>query len=61
MCAGASFWTQIGRIVYGASDEERGYSRIKKKILHPKTKVLSGILEEECSRILKDFFKKKRK
>jgi tRNA(adenine34) deaminase len=61
MCAGASYWTQIGRIVYGAADEERGYSRIKKKILHPKTKVLSGILEEECSRILKDFFKKKRK
>lgn len=61
MCAGASFWTQIGRIVYGAADEERGFTRIKKKILHPKTRVLSGILEQECSKILKDFFKKKRK
>jgi len=61
MCAGASYWTQIGKIVYGAADEERGFTRIKKKILHPKTKVLSGILEKECSRILKDFFRKKRK
>ena len=61
MCAGASFWTQIGKIVYGAADKERGYLRIKKKILHPKTKVISGVLEEECSRILKDFFRKKRK
>lgn len=61
MCAGASYWTQIGKIVYGASDEERGFTRIKRKILHPKTQVISGILEQECSRILKDFFKKKRK
>ena len=61
MCAGASYWTQIGKIVYGAADEERGFTKIKKKILHPKTRVLSGILEQECSRILKDFFRKKRK
>lgn len=61
MCAGASYWTQIGKIVYGADDEERGFTRIRKKILHPKTQVLSGILEKECSKILKDFFKKKRK
>ncbi len=61
MCAGASYWTQIGRIVYGTADEERGFTRIRKKILHPKTQVLSGVLEQECSRILKDFFRKKRK
>ena len=61
MCAGASYWTQIGKIVYGAADEERGFTKIKKKILHPKTQVISGILEQECSRILKNFFRKKRK
>ena len=60
MCSGASFWAQISRIVYGAADIERGYSKISKKILHPGTKVISGILEKECSKILKDFFKKKR-
>lgn len=61
MCAGAAYWTQIGRIVYGASDEERGYTKIRKKILHPGTQVLAGVLEKECSKILKDFFRKKRK
>ena len=61
MCAGASYWTQIGKIVYGAADEERGFTKIRKKIIHPKTQVISGILEQECSRILKDFFRKKRK
>src|SRR4030042_6491049 len=61
MCAGASFWTQIGRIVYGAAAEERGFTRIGKNILHPKTQVLAGVLEQECSKILKDFFRKKRK
>jgi tRNA(adenine34) deaminase len=61
MCAGASYWAQIGRIVYGAADEERGFTRIRKKILHPKTKVLAGVLEQECSKILRDFFRKKRK
>ena len=61
MCAGASYWAQIGRIVYGAADEERGFTRIRKKILHPKTQVLAGVLEQECSKILRDFFRKKRK
>ncbi len=60
MCAGASFWTQIGKIVYGAVDEKRGYSLINKTLLHPKTKVISGILEKECSELIKDFFKQKR-
>lgn len=60
MCAGAAFWTQIGRVVFGASDEKRGYSLIGKTIFHPKTKVTSGVLAEECSRLLKEFFQKKR-
>lgn len=60
MCAGAAFWTQVGRIVYGAGDEKRGYSRLKTAILHPKTEVVRGILEEECARLLVDFFKRKR-
>jgi tRNA(adenine34) deaminase len=65
MCAGAAFWTRIGRIVYGASDEKRGFSRWSEgpstRILHPKTEVLSGILEEECSDLVKEFFARKRR
>ena len=60
MCAGASYWSQISKIVYGASDQKKGYSNISTKIIHPKTKVISGILENDCSNLLIDFFKKKR-
>jgi tRNA(adenine34) deaminase len=60
MCAGASFWTQIGRVVYGASDEKRGFLKIGPQLLHPKTQLTGGVLEEECATLLKDFFKKKR-
>lgn len=60
MCAGALGWSQISRIVYGASDEKRGFVRFSPNALHPKTEVVSGILEEECSRLVKDFFKRKR-
>lgn len=60
MCAGAAFWTQVGKIVYGASDEKRGYSTVDNTILHPKTKVAQGILSEKCSKLMKEFFKKKR-
>jgi tRNA(adenine34) deaminase len=60
MCAGAAFWTQISRIVYGASDEKRGYTNIQSHILHPRTVVVPGILESECSDLLKEFFRKKR-
>ncbi|MDL2315103.1 nucleoside deaminase [Bacteroidales bacterium OttesenSCG-928-C19] len=60
MCAGAAAWTQISRIVYGASDEKRGFSSLSQNILHPKTTVTKGILENECSELLKTFFKKKR-
>ena len=60
MCAGALHWTHITKIVYGASDDKKGFSRINHPILHPKTIVVNGVLEEQCSRILKDFFQKKR-
>jgi tRNA(adenine34) deaminase len=60
MCAGASYWTQLKKVVFGASDKKRGFSNLKENILHPKTVIISGILEEECSKILKEFFKKKR-
>ena len=60
MCAGASFWTQLGKIVYGAKDEKRGYSILNPSIAHPKTKIVSGILSEECGALMSEFFKKKR-
>ncbi|MDP4225935.1 MAG: nucleoside deaminase, partial [Bacteroidota bacterium] len=60
MCAGAAYWTQIGKIVYGTKDEKRGYSLIIQNILHPKTKVVSGVMENECSKLMKEFFLKKR-
>jgi len=61
MCAGALFWAQIGRIVYGAGDPKRGYSMISSGLLHPRTKISKGILEEECSQLMKTFFEEKRR
>jgi len=60
MCAGAAFWTQIGRVVYGASDEKRGYTKTQASLLHPRTTVVPGILEKECAVLLTEFFKSKR-
>lgn len=60
MCAGAAFWTQIGRVVYGAADDKRGYTTTNAPLLHPKTIVVPGILEAECAELLKEFFKSKR-
>ncbi len=60
MCAGAAYWSQIGKIVFAATDEKRGYQKLKTNILHPKTEVVSGVLENECSILIKDFFKAKR-
>lgn len=60
MCAGAAYWSRISRLVYGAKDEKRGFSLLGKTVLHPKTAVKSGVLEEECARLLKDFFETKR-
>mgnify|MGYP002516702066 FL=1 len=60
MCSGAINWAQIGRIVYGAPDPKRGYSLFSPSLLHPKTEVRSGVLTEECSALMIDFFKAKR-
>lgn len=60
MCAGALGWSQIERVVYGAADEKRGFSRFAPRALHPKTTVVSGVLEEECRQLMQDFFKNKR-
>ena len=60
MCAGASYWTQISRIVYGARDQKRGFSQVSDQIIHPKTEVLSGVRSEEAANLMKDFFISKR-
>ncbi|MBF1574173.1 MAG: nucleoside deaminase [Prevotella salivae] len=60
MCAGAIGWAQIGRIVYGASDEKRGYQLYAPRALHPKAIVTRGVLEAECRQMMQDFFKQKR-
>ena len=60
MCAGASYWTRLKRVVIGAKDEKRGYTFYNKNMLHPKTVIDWGIMEKECSEILTTFFKNKR-
>ena len=60
MCAAALNWAQVGRIVYGAPDPKRGYSLFSPPLLHPRTEVSSGVLEQECSGLVKEFFKSKR-
>ena len=60
MCSGAAFWTQLGRIVYGATDHKRGVSAISSQILHPKTRVSGGVLQSDCAALLSAFFSKKR-
>ena len=61
MCAGALHWSQITKIVYGARDEKRGYTSVAPAILHPKTIVVNGVMEQECAALLKSFFQAKRK
>lgn len=60
MCAGASYWTQLGKIVFGASDAKRGYQKVSPMSLHPKTEVLSGVMDKECGDLLKLFFESRR-
>ena len=60
MCAGALAWSQIGRVVYGASDPKRGFSMFSPSLMHPKTEVVSGVLAEECGSMVTEFFRKKR-
>ena len=61
MCSVASYWTQLGRIVFGAFDLKRGISSVSGQILHPKTKVLGGVLEKECGSLISSFFQNKLK
>lgn len=60
MCAGAIAWAQLGRLVYGAPDEKRGYSVYAPNALHPKTQVTNGVLEEDCAALMRQFFQGKR-
>lgn len=60
MCAAALYLAQISRVVYGAKDPKRGYSVISEKLLHPKTEILDGVLEEKCREIIQNFFRNKR-
>lgn len=59
MCAGALYWSQIGKVVYGATDSKRGY-HLFGNLLHPKTQVVQGVLEDACSQLVKDFFLQRR-
>lgn len=60
MCAGAIGWSQLSKLVYGASDEKRGYTQFAPKALHPKTTVVSGVMVKECAELMKNFFNSKR-
>ena len=60
MCAGALGWAQIKRIVFGASDEKRGFQRFAPQALHPKTEVVAGIMADDCAVLMKDFFSSRR-
>ncbi len=60
MCAGALGWAQVSRVVYGADDDKRGFRKFAPKALHPKTEIQGGVLQEECARLMQDFFKNKR-
>ena len=60
MCAGALYWSRIGKIVYATKDKKKGYSIFSPSLLHPKTSLISGVLETEAAKLMKDFFKMKR-
>lgn len=60
MCAGALAWAQLGKLVYGAADEKRGFSRHQPNVLHPKTVIIGGIMDAVCSDLLKNFFQRMR-
>lgn len=60
MCAGAISWAQMGRIVFGARDERKGFSQLETRVLHPKTEMISGVMADECKQLLLDFFQKLR-
>ena len=61
MCAGALAWSQIGKVVYGASDPKRGFSHFSPSLMHPKTEVVAGVLADECGGLVSEFFRRKRR
>jgi tRNA(adenine34) deaminase len=61
MCTGAAFWTQLGKVVFGASDQKRGVSQISEQLFHPKTEIVSGVLADECAQLLSQFFEGRRR
>ena len=60
MCAGASYWAQLKKIVFGVSDNKRGFQKKAENVLHPKTEFKTGVMSEECAQLLTDFFASKR-
>lgn len=60
MCAGAISWAQTGKLVFGTEDEKKGYQKYAPQALHPKTEVIKGVLADECSFLMKEFFKRRR-
>jgi tRNA(adenine34) deaminase len=60
MCAGALKWARLGTIVFGAGEPKSGFTQYKPDILHPKTELVTGVLEDDCKRLMRDFFAKKR-
>ena len=60
MCAGALAWSQVSKLVIGAPDTKKGFGLLEQNVLHPKTEIVKGVLEQECSELLKEFFRKKR-
>lgn len=60
MCAGAAYWFQLGKIVFGAFDEKRGFTTLGSPVLHPRTEVKGGLMEPECRALLQEFFRNKR-
>jgi tRNA(adenine34) deaminase len=60
MCAGAIGWSQLGKLVFGAADEKRGFQRFAPQALHPRCTVTQGVLADECATLMKEFFKTKR-
>jgi tRNA(adenine34) deaminase len=61
MCAGALAWAQVGKIVYGAAEDKRGFMRFGRELLHPKTQLAYGVLHDDCAALMSNFFKAKRK
>jgi tRNA(adenine34) deaminase len=60
MCAGAAYWTQISKIVFGAFDPKKGFTLVDRNLLHPKTELISGLMQNECGALMQEFFRKRR-